>query len=237
MKCRVFLLALSLWTALPVAVAEQQGPSRETWYERVLRQINPDDTDYGKIWEEHKKAFMDRVGSPYFQFGLASLVTNLWLLLVVFVQHLSGRQKEDIAVDAIADAYRHDAYSREKAREAIRRYNDHIEACNRVIEAEESGASRWVSSADWDALQSELEQYRSNTAALKEETKRLREECEKHKATVAELSLHGRSDSQAALPFAEDTRVKELVTRINELQDELIAEKKKNRRTKGNSPQ
>src|SRR5262245_25155782 len=153
MKCGVFLLALSLWTALPVqAAASQSRPSHETWYERALRQINPDDTDYGKIWEEHKKAFMDRVGSPYFQFGLASLVTNLWLLLVLFVQHVSGRHKEDIAVDSIADAYRHDAYSREKAREAIRRYNDHIEACNRVIEAEGSGASRWVSSADWDAL-------------------------------------------------------------------------------------
>ena len=235
MKCRVLLLALFLSIALPVSGAAQERPSRETWYERVVRQINPNDTDYGAIWEARKKAFTDRIGSPCFQYGLAATVTVVWLFIVLYAQHVSHRRKEDIAVDSIADVLRHDAYSREKAREAIRRYNDHIEACNRVIEAEESGASRWVSSAELDTLQSELEQYRSDAAALREESKRLREECERHKATVAELSVHSRTDSQATLPFANDTRVAELVTRINQLQDELIAERKKNQRIKASS--
>jgi hypothetical protein len=53
--------------------------------------------------------------------------------------------------------------------------------------------------------------------------------------TVAELSLHPRSEAQPTLPFAKDTRVAELVTRVNELQDELIAERKKNQRIKANS--
>src|SRR5262249_9488783 len=220
MKCRVFLLSLFLWTALPLySETPSRRPSSETWYERVLHQINSENTDYGAIWEERKKAFMDRIGSPYFQYCLATTVTIVWLFIVLYAQHVSHRRKEDIAVDAIADVLRHDAYSREKTREAIRRYNDHIEACNRVIEAEESGASRWVSSAEFETLLLEVEQYRSEAAGLREETKRLREECEKHKATVAELSLHLRSDSQTALPFDKDTRVAELVTRINELQD------------------
>ena len=236
MKCRVFLLSLFLWTALPLySETPSRRPSSETWYERVLHQINPENIDYGAIWEERKKAFMDRIGSPYFQYCFAATVTIVWLFIVLFAQHVSQRRKDEIAVGAIADVLRHDAYSREKAREAIRRYNDHIEACNRVIEAEESGASRWVSSAELEALKSELEQYRNDAAALREETKRLREECEKHKATVAELSLHSRSDVQPALPFANDTRVAELVTRVNELQDELIAERKKNQRIKANS--
>jgi hypothetical protein len=237
MKRRVFVLALFLLTALPVyGAASQQQPSHETWYERALRQINPDDTDYGAIWEARKKAFADRIGSPYFQYCLATTVTIVWLFIVLYTQQVSHRRKEDIAVDSIADVLRHDAYSREKAREAIRRYNEHIETCNRVIEAEESGASRWVSSAELETLLSELEQCRSEAVGLREETKRLREECEKHKATVAELSLHSRSDSQTALPFDKDTRVAELVTRINELQDDLIAERKKNQRIKANSP-
>jgi thiamine biosynthesis lipoprotein ApbE len=167
---------------------------------------------------------MDRIGSPCFQFGLAATLTIVWLFIVLFAQHVSHRRKEEISGDAIADVLRHDAYSREKAREAIRRYNDHIEACNRVIEAEDSGASRWVSSAHPETLQSELGQYRSEAAALREETKRLRDECEKHKATVAELSQPSRIDDQPGLPFANDPRTAELVTRINELQDELIAE-------------
>src|SRR5262245_54667184 len=224
MKCRALLLALFLLTALAVCnAASKQQPSRETWYERVLRQINPDNTHYGAIWEERKRAFTDRIGSPCFQYGLASTTTILWLLIVLFAQHVSHRRKEEIAVNAITDVLQHDAYSREKTREAIRRYNDHIEACNRVIEAEESGASRWVSSAQQEALQSEVEQYRNEAAALREETKRLRDECEKHKATVAELSLPSRGEAQPGLPFANDTRTAELVTRINELQDELIA--------------
>jgi hypothetical protein len=238
MKRRVLLLVLFLSAALSLSGAgSQQSPSRKTWYERLLRRINPDDTDYGKIFEERKKTLMDRVGNPCSQYSFAATVTILWLLFVLFAQHLHHRRREDIAVDSIADALRHDAYSREKAREAIRRYNDHIETCNRMIEAEESGVSPWVASAEWDALQSELEQYRNDVTALREETRRLREECEKHKATVAELSLPSRDGSQPALPFAQDTRVAELVTRINELQDELIAERKKNRRSKGSSPQ
>jgi hypothetical protein len=236
MKHCVFLLALFLLLAFPLySAAPQQRPSRETWYERVLRQINPDDTDYGAIWEQRKKAFMDRIGSPHFQYSLATTFTILWLLIVLYAQHVSHRRAEAVAVESIADVLRHDAYAREKAREAIRRYNDHIEACNRVIEAEESGASRWVSSEQLETLQSEVEQYRSEAAALREETKRLREECEKHKVTVAELSLHPRSEAQPTLPFAKDTRVAELVTRVNELQDELIAERKKNQRIKANS--
>ena len=123
MKRRVVVLSFFLSTAFPVyGAASQQRPSHETWYERVLRQINPDDTDYGAIWEERKKAFADRLGSPYFQYCLATTVTILWLFIVLYAQHVSHRRKEDIAVDAIADVLRHDAYSREKAREVFRRY-------------------------------------------------------------------------------------------------------------------
>jgi hypothetical protein len=178
---------------------------------------------------------MDRIASPYFEYSLATTITILWLLIVLFAQHISHRRAQEVAVESIADVLRHDAYAREKAREAIHRYNDHIEACNRMIEAEESGASRWVTSAEMETLRSQAEQYRSEAVGLREETKRLREECEKHKATVAQLSVHSRSDVQASLPFAIEPRVGELVTRINELQDELIAERKKNQRIKANS--
>ncbi len=235
MKCRVLLLALFLSSVLPIDGTPLERPSHKTWYERVLCQINPKDTDYGAIWDERKKAFMGRIGSPCFQFGLAATLTVVWLFIVLFAQHVSYRRKEEMAIDAIRDVLRHDAYSRGKASEAIRRYNDHIEVCNRMIEAEESGASRWVSSAQLETLQSELDEYRSAAAALREETKRLRGECEKHKATVAELSLESRRDVQPGLPFADDTRTAELVTRINELQDELIRERKKNQRIKANS--
>jgi len=40
--------------------------------------------------------------------------------------------------EKLGEALRHDHYSREGAREAIRRYNEHIDKCNRVIEAQEA---------------------------------------------------------------------------------------------------
>ena len=96
MKCRVLLLALFLSSVLPMHGAQSvQRPSDKTWYERVLGQINPNDTDYGAIWEERKKAFMGRIGSPCFQFGFAATLTIVWLFIVLFAQHVSHRRKEN----------------------------------------------------------------------------------------------------------------------------------------------
>src|SRR2546422_4336944 len=43
------------------AQTTQRRQKRETWYERVLRQINPGDSDWGGIWEQHKQEFLNRV--------------------------------------------------------------------------------------------------------------------------------------------------------------------------------
>ena len=45
------------------------APQRQTWYERVLNNINPDNKDYGAAWEERKRAFITQLETPYFQFG------------------------------------------------------------------------------------------------------------------------------------------------------------------------
>jgi len=232
MNRRTCFLALFLAALCPLyAHATQRRPARETWYERALRQINPDDTDWGAIWEQHKREFLDQIGNPYFQYGLGSTTTIVWLFVVLFAQHVSHRRAHELAVQSIADIQRHDEYARQAAREAIRRYNEHIESCNRVIEAAESGASRWISSAELDALESEAQQARSEAAALREETKRLREEIQKQSAVIAGMSVRS-GDAQSSLPFAKDTPVSQYVTRINELQQELLEERKKNQRRK-----
>jgi hypothetical protein len=39
----------------------------DTWYEFLLKQFNPDDLDYGKWMEQHRRAFLDAsVRNPYF---------------------------------------------------------------------------------------------------------------------------------------------------------------------------
>jgi len=232
MNRRAWFLALFLAASCPLyGQATERRAVRETWYERMLRHINPNDTDWGAIWEEHKREFLNQIGNPYFQYGLGSTATIVWLSVLLFAQHVSHRRAQELAVQSMADIRRHDEYARQAAREAIRRYNEHIESCNRVIEAAESGAAKWMSSAEVEALQSEAQHARGDALALREETKRLREEIEKQGGVIAGMSV-GSGKGQANLPFAKDASVSQYVTRINELQQELLEERKKNQRRK-----
>jgi hypothetical protein len=232
MNCRICFLVLFLATSYPlVAQTIQRRATAETWYERVLRQINPNDTDWGAIWEQHKRELLNQVGNRYFQYSLGATVAVVWLLGVLFAQHVSHRRMRKVAVQSMADIRRHDEYAREVAREAIRRYNEHIESCNRVIEAAESGASRWMSSAEVETLELEAQQAGAEAAALREEAKRLREENQKQSAVIAGMPARP-SDGQATLPLAKDATASQYVTRINELQEELLEERKKNQRRK-----
>lgn len=129
MTCGFLLCALWLVASGTQSQASPQTPERGTGDEEVLRPINPHESD--SLWEKGKKAFMDQMNRPYFRFNVASTVTLVWLLLVLFVQRINHRRAEDRMVHAMADALAQDARSREEARQAIQRYNDHIEMCNR----------------------------------------------------------------------------------------------------------
>jgi hypothetical protein len=195
-----------------------------------LRQINPNDTNWGGIWEQRKQEFLNRVGDPCFQYSFGTTVAIVWLFVVLFVQHGSHRRAQEVAVQSMADLRRHDEYARQAAREAIRKHNEHIESCNRVIEAADSGA-RWMSSAEIEALELEAQQAHNEAIALREETKRLREEIQKQSVVIAGMPARP-GEVQASLPFAKDATMSQLVARINELQQELLEERKKNQRRK-----
>jgi hypothetical protein len=231
MNRRAWFLILFLAASYPLhSQTTQRRQTRETWYERVLHQINPSDTDWGGIWEQHKQDFLNRLGNPYFQYSVGTTVAIVWLFVVLFVQHGSHRRAQEVAVKCMADTRRHDEYARQVAREAIRRYNEHIESCNRVIEAADSGA-RWMSSAEVEALELEAHQARNEATALREETKRLRDEIQKQSAVIAGMPARP-GEAQASLPFTKDATVSQYVTRINELTQELLEERKKNQRRK-----
>jgi len=231
MNRRVWFLILFLAISYPLqAQTTPRRHTNETWYERVMRHINPNDTDWGGIWEQHKEEFLNRIGNPYFQYSHVTTAVIVWLFVVLFVQHKSHRRAQEVAVQSIADVRRHDEYARQAAREAIRRYNEHIESCNRVIEAADSGA-RWMSSAEVEALEVEAHQTRNEAIALREETKRLRDELQKQSVVIAGMPARP-GEVQASLPFTKDATASQYITRINELQQELLEERKKNQRRK-----
>jgi len=220
-----FLLVLFLAFSPGSGQMSQQRPKHETWYDQMLRRINPEDIDYGAVFEDRNRVLRSLLGGRCFQFSLASTVTAICLMMLLWLQHRSHKRAMHIAVDSIADVLRHDQYSREVARKAIRRYNDHNESCNRVFEAEETGVWKWISTDELAELNEHIEVARS-------EVKRLENELETKAALIAEMSL------QFTEPVATNPNLSvtaRLVDRINELEYKIREERRKNLRLKGTS--
>lgn len=215
--------------ALSVLLLSMQSPSRETWYEQALRRINPDNVDFGSRWEERKRAILDQLGNRYFQYGLGATAAIVVLLTVTCVQRVSHKRALDLAARSIADVLRHDEYSRKTAREAIRRYNEHIEACNRIIEASQDGPSKSLSDGE-----AELQRVRKELADTREENRTLRNDLAKKQKIIA-----GITPKQVDQPQPIQTEMEfspaAYIERINTLEKQLRAEQRKNQNLKGTS--
>lgn len=218
-------------------IYQRQG----TWYEFMLKQFNPDNLDYGSWIEQQRRGFIEaRIKNPYFLYGLCTTIALLLMTGVCAKLWIDHRRKMWITAEMMADIYNQDAYSRRVAQEAIENYNSHIERCNRAIEAAEHGEA--VSGAD-----SEIEQLRSelirvagerDTAARERDV--AREDLQKKSEILAEMSvrleaLASKSGTTSGSGQPGDLRTADpkLVTHINNLQEQLYAERNNNRRLKG----
>jgi len=224
------VIVLLLVTSPVRGQISKRQPQHETWYEQLFQHINPANTDFGSLWEQRKQALIGQAGNRYFQYSFAATVAIPVLLAVAFVQRISHRRALHIAAQSIADVLRHDEYARRAAREAIRRYNDHIEACNRLIETSDD---RMPSSSDKerDVLPAELQHMKDELMALRVENQALREDAEKKARMVAEMS--SRSKTARSAQIGMDFAPPDYVARINELERLLAAEQEKNKRLKG----
>ncbi len=134
------------------------------------------------------------------------------------------------------------AFMQESSSEAIRTHNDHIERCNRVIEAGESGVPIG-DAGEASRLQRELEESRTEVLNLTTTSKRLRSELEQKAAMVADLSLrvdeatrktgNGGGAGNGARSGENSGQVAALVERINRLEEALGAARRENERLKG----
>jgi len=129
---------------------------------------------------ERKRAFITQLENPYFQYGLGTTGALVLLLTVTVAQYTSHRRALVVAAQSLTDVLRHDQYSRKVAREAIRRYNEHVESCNQAIES--SGAA--VSTPD-PAMMSELNHLNAALLATRNESKALRDDNDKKSRMIA----------------------------------------------------
>src|SRR6266704_1906733 len=74
-----------------------------------------------------------------------------------------------VASEMMTDIYNHDLYSREVASEAIEKYNRHVERCNRVTEAQETGQPIPGSVTEVSELRTKLQEIADKLGTVSKE--------------------------------------------------------------------
>jgi hypothetical protein len=245
-----FALVLFFLAAASICAQAPRQPSigRETWYEFLLKKCNPSNFDYGAWLEKKREAFLEAsVKEPHFWYSLWATAWSLFVMTAYAKLYLDHRRKMRATAEMLADIYSHDSHSRRMANEAIERYNQHIEQCNRTMEAAESGDGRpgWGNS-EAEGLRVELQRVASQLEATTQERNKLQEELRQKSLIVADLSTRLDALSKkvsgtrgaysgAAEPASSGANGDSVrfVGQINRLQEELYAERQKNKRLKG----
>lgn len=214
---------------------------REPWYEFALRQFNPEDIDYGHWIEQKRHAFIDaHIRNSYFLYSLTTSV-GLSLATILYMKlWIDHRRTLWITAEMMTDIYNQDAYSRRIAKDAIDKYNSHIERCNRAIEAAELGEAAPPASAEIDQLRNELMRVAEERDAATRDRDLAREELRRKSEILAEMSVRleavaNKSTRASTRKPGPDVRSADpkLVSHINNLQEQLYAERNHNRKLKG----
>jgi len=161
---------------------------------------------------------------------MSGVCTKLWI---------DHRRAMCVTAEMMTDIFNHDQYSREVARQAIQKYNDHIERCNRAVEAAAQGIATPTAGPDVEALRAELQRVAGERDRYLQERDIAKSELETKGKILAELSL--RLDSVSSKPGTTGdsqspglrTSDPVVVQHINNLQEQLYAERQKNRQMKG----
>ena len=214
---------------------------RDTWYEFLLKQFNSGNFDYGAWMEERRQVFLDASGrNPYFKYSAAVTIALLLLTVVCAKQWIDHRRSMWITAEMMADLYNHELYSRDAAERAIQKYNDHIERCNRAIEAGQHGTAIQGTDSNHVSCNANLKQVTDERNECLRQLDELKAILKAKEQTVTELSLRveGMSvksgASGAAGPSVElSTADPNVVRLVNNLQEQIVVERNKNRQLKG----
>lgn len=248
-SCGLLIIVLSLVApGGPAQTTSQRNMSRDTWYEFLLKRFNPSNFDYGAWLEKRREALLEATAKePYFWYSV-SVTAGMLLMLAAYTKlYLDHCRSMRVTAEMMADVYSHDLLARHAANEAIEKYNRHIEQCNRAIEGSEAGDARpgW-GDTQADSLKAELQRVAGQLEATTQDRNKIREELRQKALIVADLSIrldalskrvNGPRDTggSAREPVSDSTNGDgaRFVGPINRLQEELYAERQKNKRLKG----
>jgi hypothetical protein len=150
-----FLTHLLIWLFIaisaPLAVsqrssydpaAENRNDSHQGFTDFVLKQINPQNTDYGSEIEEARKLV---VAETVKNIDFWTIVVALGFLVLSFfmlvIQHRTRNRLELVAARFLAQYHNSLVDAHKQAERAIRRHNDLVSATDRVVESVRAGHS------------------------------------------------------------------------------------------------
>ena len=225
-----------------VAVREQSPyQRRDTWYDFILKQFNRDNIDYGSLVEQHRREFIELcLRDPYFLYSFLTTIALLLATLACVKQRIDHHRTMWVTAEMMADLYNQDAYSRQVAQEAIERYNNHVENCNRAIEVGENQAGIAAPGEEMERLRTELMRIAEERDTAIRDRNIAREDLRRKSEILADMSLRldaatNKNMAQGSTKAASGERSSDgrLVRHINSLQEQLYAERNNNRRLKG----
>ena len=227
----------------PLAAQGGYRGQKLTWYEALFRSLNPKNVDWGMSWEQRRSIFLENsIGNKYFMYTAALSMLLVYSFVVIVWQRWNHAERLKQLAQGAADAMNYAQYWRAGAEKATRKHNTHIEKCNRVIEAGESGLPT-NDTAEAAALRQQVEGMRIEVLNLTSENKRLRHDLEQKSTVVADLAVRvddatkkigsGNGPGNGAKGGENSVQVATLVDRINRLEETLRTVRLENERLKG----
>jgi hypothetical protein len=227
----------------PLAAQGGYRGQKLTWYEALFRSLNPKNVDWGMSWEQRRSIFLENsIGNKYFMYTAALSMLLVYSFVVIVWQRWNHAERLKQLAQGAADAMNYAQYWKAGAEKATRKHNTHIEKCNRVIEAGESGLPTG-DTAEAGALRQQVEGMRIEVLNLTSENKRLRHDLEQKATVVADLSArvddatkkigNGNGPGNGAKGGESSVQVATLVDRINRLEETLRTVRLENERLKG----
>jgi len=227
----------------PLAAQGGYRGQKLTWYEALFHSLNPKNVDWGMRWEQRRSIFLENsIANKYFIYTAALSLLLVYCFVVIVWQRWNHAERLKQLAQGAADAMNYAQYWKGSAEKATRKHNTHIEKCNRVIEAGESGLPT-SDTAEAAALRQQLEGMRIEVLNLTSENKRLRHDLEQKSTVVADLAVRvddatkrigsGNGPGNGAKGGENSVQVATLVDRINRLEETLRTVRLENERLKG----
>jgi hypothetical protein len=217
----------------------------DDFFHASTKLVNPRDIDYGVVIERRRQAFLDAsVANPFFWYSALTTLLLMALMIAYGLRVIDEKRWLWRAAEILTDVWNDSELARTNAQMAIEKHNRHMQECNRVVEAQASGRTS-PSALEADDARSEVVRLRGELDNVGGERNMLKAKLEEKEKLVDNLSVRLSALEKSGLTGGAVSVANEnggnghaeseskLITRINQLTQQLELEKQKNRTLKG----